>query len=344
MDIAQTTLRRLDRWIWSGIALVAAAVLGAAGFGPFRFDWMSFAKAGSACTVLAAVGWYYAAWRKEPQLAAALVASSQVIAFAMVGAPLSYIAASAGLPLWDATFTAWDEFLHFDWPALLRLMNAYPALHIVFAISYASFPLQATAIIVALTWVGQLTRIRVFILAFMLATVVTIAISAVMPAEGVWGHLRLSKVDHPAIAPITQSLHLPIFHGLRDGTLRVLTGEGSEGIITFPSLHAALGLLFIIAAWPVPYMRWACALVNAIMIAATPVDGGHYFSDVIAGLLVAAVCWLAVTRIATSVGRARERSGAAATVVAIDAPSLVPQHIVAQPPQAETLARARERA
>ena len=62
-------------------------------------------------------------------------------------------------------------------------------------------------------------------------------------------------------------------------------------MITFPSLHAALALVFILAFAPVPLLRWIGAAVNILMIAATPVDGGHYVIDVLAGLALAYLCW-----------------------------------------------------
>jgi hypothetical protein len=334
----EAKLTQLNRAIWTGIGAVAVIVLASSVFGPFRLDWASFARTAAVGVALAAGAWYYRTRRNEPQLAAALTSTSQIIAFALVGAPLSYIAASAGFPLWDATFVAWDRHLGFDWAALLHFMNEHPILHIAFAFSYASFPLQATAIIVALAWTRHVLRMRVFVLAFMLTTIITIAISAIMPAQGVWGHLHLSPTDHPAIAPITQSLHLPIFHGLRDGTWRLLTGAGSEGIITFPSLHAALGLLFIVAAWPVPYVRWAAASINVMMIVATPVDGGHYFADVIAGVAIAAACWRVTARFA-----ADTRNAANGLTALSDAPSIAPHRDGAATRPAETPEYARER-
>jgi membrane-associated phospholipid phosphatase len=72
--------------------------------------------------------------------------------------------------------------------------------------------------------------------------------------------------------------------------MRMLTGMSSEGIITFPSFHAALGALFIVALWPVPVLRWISAVVNGLMIIATPIDGGHYFIDVLAGLGITILC------------------------------------------------------
>ena len=50
----------------------------------------------------------------------------------------------------------------------------------------------------------------------------------------------------------------PVFYGLRDGTFRFLVAVGAEGIITFPSLHAALAVIVIAAIWPVAVLRWVC--------------------------------------------------------------------------------------
>ena len=47
--------------------------------------------------------------------------------------------------------------------------------------------------------------------------------------------------------------------------------------------------------------RLALPLLDFAMIAATPVDGSHYFCDVFAGLIVAALSWIAVSYIVTQV-------------------------------------------
>jgi membrane-associated phospholipid phosphatase len=67
------------------------------------------------------------------------------------------------------------------------------------------------------------------------------------------------------------------------------------------------------------------------MIAATPVDGGHYFSDVIAGLVIAAACWIAVARFA-AIQRNSDVGAPVATEAAValnDAPPLVPSSGIA---------------
>jgi membrane-associated phospholipid phosphatase len=317
-------VRRADRLIWTTIAAIAAAVAASCIFGSFHIDWLSFWPAALAASLLCVAGQYYLVVRNDPRAASALTCTAQLAVFAAVGAPLSYVAASAALPLWDETFWAWDGRLGLDWMALLGAMNNHPALHRIFAAAYQSYPVQSIIVVLALAATGRILRLRVYLLSFMLTALVTIAVSVVMPAQGVWGHMGLSAADY-AIPPVTRELHLSIFHGLRDGTFRDLVAQGAQGIITFPSLHTAIGILFITAMWPVRYLRWAAMLVNITMIAATPVDGGHYFTDVIAGAAVAALCWTAVARIFGTVSATPLKDIA----IVSDPPSIVPDTISA---------------
>ena len=73
---------------------------------------------------------------------------------------------------------------------------------------------------------------------------------------------------------------------------------GSEGIITFPSLHAALAVIVIAALWPIAILRWVFLALNTAMLAATPIDGSHYFVDVLAGIALAALAVMAAQAIA----------------------------------------------
>ena len=68
--------------------------------------------------------------------------------------------------------------------------------------------------------------------------------------------------------------------------------------------------------WPIKYLGWVGVLLNLAMMAATPIDGGHYFADVIAGSVIATFGWMAAASICAS------RAGA---VLPFAAPSLVPE-------------------
>ena len=310
MDREAVASRRLDGLIWAMVALVAAIVLIAPAVSSFHIVWRAFIAPAATCSLLLAVGWFYRHWRRDPRLASGAICTAQVIAFAAVGAPLSYLAASTSLPLYDHALDSIDRALGLDWKGLLAWMNASPAIYDVLRPIYLSLTLQMTTVVLCLAFTGRLIWLRVYTLAFFLAALISIAISAVLPAAGVWPYYALTAVDSPHILPAV-STSWPVFDGLRDGTFRSLVAVGSEGIITFPSLHAALAVIVIAALWPVAILRWVALALNTVMLIATPIDGSHYFLDVIAGVVLAALCLVAASRIA----QAAKRDAPAATVL-----------------------------
>ena len=73
----------------------------------------------------------------------------------------------------------------------------------------------------------------------------------------------------------------------RAGVLVISNLLNLGGIVTFPSFHAASAVLYTWALWPLRWSRPLVVLVNGVMLAATPLNGGHYFIDVIAGVAIA---------------------------------------------------------
>src|ERR1700749_3554409 len=106
------TLRWLDRLIWAVIAAVAAIVLATPLLSRFSIRWPTFAAPLSTVTVLMMVGWFYRDWRPDDRLASGAENTAQLIAFAAVGAPLSYLAASINWPLQDQALDTFDHSFH----------------------------------------------------------------------------------------------------------------------------------------------------------------------------------------------------------------------------------------
>lgn len=66
-----------------------------------------------------------------------------------------------------------------------------------------------------------------------------------------------------------------------------LTVELLSGVSTFPSVHAALAILFAWALWPVRALRYPSLALNGLMYVSTIPIGAHYVVDVAAGTLLA---------------------------------------------------------
>jgi hypothetical protein len=330
MKSGQDYLQHADVAVWMTIGGIAMAVVGFTALGSFELNLRSFVIPAISTALLAAAGWFYRSVRNEPRLGATLSSTAHIIAFAAVAAPLSYIAAAAGFPLQDATLEGWDRHLGIDWTQMLDFVAARPGLQHVLLFAYSSFALQTVTTVLVLGLAGQLTRLRTFINAFVATTLITIAVSAIAPAVGPWLFLDMQPATAHGFLPASAT-SWPVFIGLRDGALHTVDGLHSEGIITFPSLHAALGILFPAALWRVKGVRWIALGLNGLMLIATPAYGGHYVVDVIAGIAIAAVCWIVVARM---LGAASEKQPE--HFAAIHAPSIVPE---ALPPSTPALSR-----
>ncbi|WP_181700819.1 phosphatase PAP2 family protein [Chthonobacter albigriseus] len=304
-------IRRLDAAISALIAAVIAldVVLGAA-LG-FRVEWTTFGIPALATAAALTGAVVYGRWRPDERLATACMGTAQLVAFTAAGAPLSYIAASAGLPLQDDVFAAIDAALGFDWVWLFQVMDRWSALQPLFSVPYGSMLPQIAVMTLALGFFGRHLELRLFLLAFALAALSTVAASAVVPAVGPPLHYNIEALGL-ALKTATGTQHVAVFEGLRDGSIRTLVGLGTEGLICMPSLHAASAVLLMRAGLVLPVLRWPFVAINALMLFSTVIEGSHYLADVLAGVALAFAAERAARAIAKAAARDRVRATALA--------------------------------
>jgi len=185
---------------------------------------------------------------------------------------------------------------------LLRWLNDAPVAFAGLQLMYGSLLPQMGIAVLCLAFTGRVLWVRTIMLTYILATLVTIAISAALPAAGVWLYYGLTEAD-ARVVPIVSTVW-PVFTGLRDGSVRALVGFGAEGVITFPSLHAALAVIMVVALWPIAALRWPILALNVGMLVATPIDGAHYLTDVLAGIAIAVTSLLAARALTIRAERA----------------------------------------
>lgn len=257
------------------------------------FNWESAALTLCTCIGLEALALFYRIRRPEPRISATLQCLAQIIAFSSCAAVLSYTVASTSGPLWDATFFAWDQAIGLDWRAYLAVTDQHPLLGMAYTLAYRSLMLQTMLVVTLLGLTGRLRALQEFVWAFVIAGTTTVLISGLMPAMANFVYLRLSPSDFPNLQPAASYVHVAHMTNLRNGVFKLVSLNELEGIITFPSFHAALGVLFLRALWVVPWVRAPAFVINMLLIASTPIDGGHYFVDVIAGAVIAilAICF-----------------------------------------------------
>jgi hypothetical protein len=224
--------------------------------------------------------------RGSPIVVFMLGSIAQGVLVTGIMAPLTYLAAAAAMPLQDANLHAIDQALGLDWRGYLAFVDERPLLSALLAKSYAMIGSQILIVPLLLAALGRFCRLQQYILALALTLIATTVISIFVPAIGVYHHLDLTAADHPNVTPASYldcSRDLPL---VRDGSLRHLDLFNLAGIVTFPSFHAASAVLYAWALWPIRWARPVVVIVNAAMVASTPVGGGHYFIDLFAGIAV----------------------------------------------------------
>jgi membrane-associated phospholipid phosphatase len=144
--------------------------------------------------------------------------------------------------------------------------------------------------------VRRVNRLQGYVLAFAIAITLTALIAIFLPAANaaIYFDKLPTKVS---VWPNGQHSYFPVLEGLRAGTLRTVSFDAMDGLISFPSFHTANAILILWALWPITLVRWMLLPINILLIASTPLCGAHYFVDVLGGCAVAFVAISATARL-----------------------------------------------
>lgn len=226
-------------------------------------------------------------YRTDPRIATTTPFCALLLIFQAAAATLSYLVVSTNAALVDAPLAAWDRALGFDWLALHAWLQARPVTQALLRVAYASGLLQMVFVVMFLGLTGRRERLEEFMLLLIGATLLTIAVSGLFPAAGAWKFHAVSESIAASFANSFDLSSLSHFEPLRDGRLRDIALDRMQGLISIPSLHSAMAVLLVYAVRATRVVLPAFIALDLAMLASTPIDGGHYLVDVLAGVALA---------------------------------------------------------
>lgn len=226
---------------------------------------------------------------------------SIVLIVGWTAAAIHFAAMSFSPPEIDATLYAIDRALGFNWLALAAWLDQRPVLDAVLGIAYISLLPQIMVLIILLSHPERTNDLFQFLNVYAITLVLSAVIGAFFPAHAMCRWSEIVAVTYPEMLTRASCAFLPIYDGLRNGTLTEIDFTHIDGLITFPSFHTTAAILLAWAARKLPLIGPCFAVLNLLMIAATPTFGGHYLIDIIAGALIAGG--------AIAVFQRRERAG-----------------------------------
>ena len=241
----------------------------------------STALVGAAPLTLLFVVWlnfYFAPGRSGERFAAEVVfVVGLLVLLSNLVTPMQYGAIALGSPFADPWLAAADAALGVHVPSLAAWTFAHPVIKWVLAQSY--FSLIPQCFLVVLVAAAYRDRACIWEFAFHMHVCLIVAVAALIiwPAACVptYYHFQSTLDARHAMQQI-QALH--------EGTMKVVRFDDLEGLVSFPSFHAAGGL---IATWAVRRRCWLLgpiACLNIALIAATMLTGLHYVVDILAAV------------------------------------------------------------
>lgn len=276
-------------------AIVIAAALTDVAWGRaghFDLDTQAYASLAVLTAVLAAGGMFYARIRKDERLAAMLFGTAFLIGFSAAFSVLNYFLLTVAGHRIDAPLAAIDRAIGFDWPAVMAFVAHYPLTNFGLQLVYISVLPQIAVLLVALGFKGKPSSIYALCLAVGAGAAICIFVWTIAPSFGAFSVYALpDDVARHLVLALDGHYAKELIHLLEHGPGRI-SPTAAQGLIGFPSYHAVLALLVVWYARELPYIRWVALGINAVVLIATPIQGGHHLVDVLAGFAVAALAVL----------------------------------------------------
>jgi len=222
--------------------------------------------------VLLLVAAVYSIVRPQPVIAEIAFWSALWLLYPIFATRLTYLSVAAGYPLADGTLNDVDAALGFHWLQWAKFTVGHPIFSELQRFSYLSYAWQPILTIPVLAVCRPRHGNAKFLTSMVIAMLLTLLITTFTPAIGPAFALGLEPVP----APIIQAL-------------RATPGAQNlpyAGIVSFPSFHAVMAVLFVDAHRGLSWSFPAVLVINLLMLVAIPYCGDHYLIDVAGGLAV----------------------------------------------------------
>ena len=219
-----------------------------------------------------------------------ITSAGMVFLFVLLTLPalriLNHLLMTLPFPMADDLLASWDEAFGFQWLAYAEFIAAYQFTIVPMKYAYMYFYFAVIAVALEASLVGHFSRCQELLALTLMSAVTASLISCLFPARAAMDFyaneaLRLQFDSNAGI------FHLKQLMALRGSDPIILEPTALAGLSTFPSFHTAAGILIVYSCRGNSIRLAAGTAYSAIMIASTPLFGGHYFVDLIAGTALA---------------------------------------------------------
>jgi membrane-associated phospholipid phosphatase len=184
-----------------------------------------------------------------------------------------------GIGLQDMHFAQWDRLLGVHVPGIVAWTSRHRLESLSNKCYFLLFPLMQISIFLPIL-AGKVKHAQQFLAANLVAFALGLPVFALLPGIGPWyGYHLAARPDQAACQALIFLVRLP----------GPYLYQYPAGVICFPSFHVIWAILCVQALWVFRPLRMPVSLLSGLIIFSTLSVGNHYFCDVLAGILLAAV-------------------------------------------------------
>ena len=190
--------------------------------------------------------------------------------------------ATFAFQLRDQLWQSLDAHLGISIPAMMAFVARHQTMNRVLTDCYnwSLHPLVLGAIFLP-TFLGKRVAAQRFVLSNAMSFVLALPFMLFLPAIGPWAGWHFTP------SPLQQQCEATI-HALRQGSLIIKDTFG--GIVCLPSFHVFWAVVSAYALYPFRILRYPAMFLAFLITVSTMTTGWHYGVDVLAGLLMMALC------------------------------------------------------
>ncbi|MDM9643977.1 phosphatase PAP2 family protein [Rhizobium sp. S163] len=238
-----------------------------------------------------ALGQFYRHVRRNPSIAATATAAGLFILFTIAGSIFNYLLFPIAREPVDLALARFDALFGFDWPRFVEWASHYPRIGMALQAVYATSLPQLLVVIFVLGFSGRLRLLQHFLLTGVVGALLAIICWSFFPSFGASSIYSLPKAVTDAV---------PLAVGPEYGAELVALGRTGAtyispknvlGVIGFPSFHTVMAAMSAVFMMRIRWIGPIFLVLNATMMPAIVIQGGHNLVDVFGGLAVFAISY-----------------------------------------------------
>jgi membrane-associated phospholipid phosphatase len=179
-----------------------------------------------------------------------------------------------------------DQSMGFHWLQFSVTVHEVPYLSEILGFCYSNWMREFVVVFMVMSFRGKFDDLYEFTAAYIIAGMVTLSVSGLLDGESydAVASYALNGIHHPV--GVSREAIDKVAH-LRAGLDRVMDFDRILGLVCFPSFHAGAAVLLATATRNLKYFWLPFLGFNVLMLIGTITEGGHNFTDVIGGCLIA---------------------------------------------------------